>query len=89
MITCFRMQAQQVGHFTAAQNFIITSLDLITEDLENFMYSGAQIFNLRMVEDNNPELRLLLNDWSYLAERTGKVNIPAPKSLKVNHTLAF
>lgn len=75
-----------MGLVTEAQNFIITSLDLITEELDDFLYSGAQIFNLRMVEDNNQELRLLLNDWSYLADRTGKVNIPAPKSLKVLHS---
>ena len=68
---------------TDAQSYIITSLDLVTEELENYLFSGAQIFNLRMVEDSNAELRTLLNDWSYLAERTGKVNIPAPKFLKV------
>ena len=74
-----------MGLVTEAQSYIITSLDLITEDLENYLYSGAQIFNLRLVEDNNPDVRTLLNDWSYLADRTGKVNIPAPSSLQVGY----
>jgi hypothetical protein len=76
--------AQQVGLMTDAQSYIVTSMDMITEDLEDYMYSGTRLFTFRMIEDTNTELTTLLHDWSYLADRTGKVNTPAPRMLKVS-----
>lgn len=73
---------------TEKQNYIITSLDMVTENMEDFMFSGANIFSFRLVEDNNLELITLLNDWSYLSERTGKVTMPAPTRLKVLKVLS-
>lgn len=42
-------QAQQVGLMTDEHQFIITSLDMHTIDLEPFQYSGANITGLRLV----------------------------------------
>lgn len=81
--------AQQVGIMTESQSFIITSLDTITENLEDFMYSGSRIFTFRMVEDTNLELTTLLHDWTILAERTGKVNLPPPAILKTESALIY
>lgn len=72
---------------TSSQSYIITTLDFASEDLEDYRYSGAKMFSYRMVEDNNPELVTLLNDWSILAEKTGKVNIPPPTLVKVRNFL--
>lgn len=69
---------------TSSQSYIITSLDFASQDIEDYRYSGAKIFYFRMVEDENAELLTLLNDWSILAEKTGKVNIPPPTLVKVS-----
>ena len=81
--------AQQVGLMTEAQSYIVTSMDMITEDLEDYMYSGARIFSFRMIEDTNIELTTLLHDWTYLADKTGKVNSPPPKMLKTESALIY
>lgn len=47
-------QAQQVGLLTDQHQFIITSLDMHTIDLEPFQYSGANITGIRMVSPDNP-----------------------------------
>jgi glutamate receptor, ionotropic, invertebrate len=43
-------QAQQVGLMTDEHQFILTSLDMHTVDLEPFQYSGANITGFRMVD---------------------------------------
>lgn len=69
---------------TEKYSYIITSIDTIKLDLDDFMYSGARITTFRIVEDNNPELLSLLQDWNYLKHRTGgSVKIPAPDKLMV------
>lgn len=47
-------QAQQVGLMTDEHQFIITSLDMHTIDLEPFQYSGANITGFRLVSPEDP-----------------------------------
>ena len=75
--------AQQVGLMTEAQNYIVTSMDFITEELEDYIYSGARIFTFRMIEDKEAELATLFHDWPFLADGTGRANLPPPRMLKV------
>lgn len=50
-------QAQQVGLMTDEHQFIITSLDMHTIDLEPFQYSGANITGFRMVSPDDPYVK--------------------------------
>lgn len=47
-------QAQQVGLMTDEHNFLITTLDMHTIDLEPFQYSGTNITGFRLVVPDNP-----------------------------------
>lgn len=47
-------QAQQVGLMTDEHQFIITSLDMHTIDLEPFQYSGTNITGFRIVSPQDP-----------------------------------
>lgn len=55
---------------TENQQYIISSLDLLNEDLTDFLYSGARITGFRLVEDDNAELVSLLQDWKHLTVQT-------------------
>lgn len=50
-------QAQQVGLMTDEHQFIITSLDMHTIDLEPYQYSGANITGFRMVSPDDPYVK--------------------------------
>lgn len=50
-------QAQQVGLLTEEHQFIITSLDLHTIDLEPYQHSGANITGFRLISPDNPQVR--------------------------------
>lgn len=47
-------QAQQVGLMTDDHQFIITSLDMHTVDLEPFQHSGTNITGFRLVQPDDP-----------------------------------
>lgn len=47
-------QAQQVGILTEHQNYIITTPDLHTIDLEPYQYGGTNITGVRLVNPENP-----------------------------------
>ena len=47
-------QVQQVGLLTSDHQFIITSLDMHTIDLEPFQFSGANITGFRMLSPKDP-----------------------------------
>lgn len=47
-------QAQQVGLMTDAHQFIVTTPDMHTIDLEPYQYSGVNITGVRMVNPENP-----------------------------------
>ncbi|CAG0878614.1 unnamed protein product [Darwinula stevensoni] len=56
-------QAQQIGLITAYHNYIVTSLDLHTVDLENFKYGGTNITGLRLVNTEDRVVQDVLADW--------------------------
>ncbi|XP_037036366.1 glutamate receptor ionotropic, kainate 2-like [Bradysia coprophila] len=47
-------QAQQVGLMTENHQFIITTMDMHTIDLEPYQYSGTNITGIRLVDPSNP-----------------------------------
>lgn len=61
-------QAQQVGLMTDRHQFIVTSPDMHTIDLEPFQYSGTNITGVRMV---NPESPLVVQVTAFIAEAEG------------------
>lgn len=76
-------QAQQVGILTEQHNYLITTLDLHTLDLDNYRHSMTNITSLRIVQEDHPELRTILEDWdSTVLEFLPDKNIPRPKALK-------
>lgn len=83
-------QAQQVGLLTEHHNYLITSLDLHTVNLENFRYSRTNITSLRVVQENHVKLRSLLADWdSYAMEFFPTKHIPAPRYLKAESAMIY
>lgn len=61
MYECLK-HAQQVGLMTEKQSYLITSLDLQTIDLEDFMYGKTKITSLRLIDHQNPDLAQLVKD---------------------------
>lgn len=59
-------QALQVGLLTEQHQFIITSLDLHTIDLEPYQHSGANITGFRLISPENPQLHQVAD---FFAER--------------------
>ncbi|XP_076044322.1 glutamate receptor ionotropic, kainate 2-like [Oratosquilla oratoria] len=60
-------QAQQVGMMSAYNNYIITSLDLFSVNLEDFKYSGSNITALRMIDPDRAEVKKVMEDWEHRA----------------------
>lgn len=59
-------QAQQVGLLTEQHQFIITSLDMHTIDLEPFQHSGANITGVRLIV---PEDQMVTQVTTFFAEK--------------------
>ena len=59
-------QAQQVGLLTEEHQFIITSLDMHTIDLEPFQHSGANITGVRLIV---PEDSMVIHVTEFFAEK--------------------
>ena len=56
-------QAQAVGMMTSYYDYLITSLDLHSVDLEDFKYGGTNITALRLVDPHNPEVVSVVQSW--------------------------
>lgn len=54
-------QAQQVGLMTDYHQFIITTMDMHTIDLEPYQYSGTNITGIRLVDPDNPLMQTVTN----------------------------
>lgn len=50
-------QAQQIGILTENHQYIITTLDLHTIDLEPYQYGGTNITGIRLITPKNPIVR--------------------------------
>jgi hypothetical protein len=73
-------QAQQVGLMTDVQNYIITTLDLHTIDLEPYQYGGTNITGLRMVDPKNDIVQKAVKGWEYLEHKKDRnLSISADK----------
>ncbi|XP_026481358.1 glutamate receptor ionotropic, kainate 3-like [Ctenocephalides felis] len=72
------IQAQQVGLMSDQHQFIITSLDLHTIDLEPFQHGGTNITGVRIVDPDDPVVNFTIRNWMLHEERRGKV---LPESL--------
>lgn len=69
-------QAQQVGLMTEKQSYLITSLDMQTINLEDFMYGKTKITGLQLIDRNNKALTRMVDE---LAE-AGQTSLPLMKS---------
>ena len=56
------MCVQAVGMMTSYFEYIITSLDLHSIDLEDFKYGGTNITAFRLVDPHNPEVIEVINE---------------------------
>lgn len=61
MFECLK-QAQQVGLMTEKQSYLITSLDLQTINLEDFMYGRTKITGLQLINRNSATLNKILDE---------------------------
>ncbi|XP_055710638.1 glutamate receptor ionotropic, kainate 2-like isoform X2 [Phlebotomus papatasi] len=75
-------QAQQVGIITDQHQFIITSPDLHTLDLEPYQYSGTNITGIRLIDPEDPRLVQVTDLWKSLHEEQG---LELPESLLPNN----
>ncbi|CAG2118559.1 unnamed protein product, partial [Medioppia subpectinata] len=83
-------QAQQVGLVTEEYNYLITSLDLLTLDMENFRHSRTNITALRIIDENTPEFRSLEEEWHIYASRFGKRHfLRAPEFFNTDSVLIY
>lgn len=55
-------QAQQVGLMTERQSYLITSLDLQTIDLEDFMYGKTRITALQLIDRQSQTFERVVNE---------------------------
>ncbi|PSN42074.1 hypothetical protein C0J52_16393 [Blattella germanica] len=76
-------QAQQVGLVTSDQNYIITSMDLHTIDVEPFQHGGTNITGLRMVDPENEAVQMAVRRWADLELKRGKKLNITPETLTV------
>lgn len=56
-------QAQAVGMMTSYYDYLITSLDLHSLDLEDFKHGGTNITAFRLVDPHNPEVKSVVKSW--------------------------
>lgn len=87
MYDCMK-QAQQVGLMTEKQSYLITSLDLPTVNLEDFMYGRTKITGLQLIDRTNMTIlnKLIdgINRSSNQLSSTGPTSM-ASKSNAITH----
>ncbi|XP_055684018.1 glutamate receptor ionotropic, kainate 2 isoform X2 [Lutzomyia longipalpis] len=84
-------QAQQVGIMTDQHQYIITSLDLHTLDLEPYQYSGTNITGVRLIDPEDQRLVQVTNFWKTLHEEQG-LELPEsmePANIRTSVALTF
>ncbi|KAJ9588777.1 hypothetical protein L9F63_017936 [Diploptera punctata] len=80
-------QAQQVGLMTSEQNFIITSMDLHTIDIEPYQYGGTNVTGFRMVDPDSEVVQMAVRRWQDLEMKRGKALDITPETLTLNMAL--
>ena len=56
--------AQQVDMLSEYHNYLFTSLDLQTVDLEDFQYGGTNISAFSLIDNSTPEYNEVILDWT-------------------------
>ncbi|GAB0095910.1 Ionotropic glutamate receptor [Sergentomyia squamirostris] len=72
-------QAQQVGLTTEHHQYIITTLDLHTIDLEPYQYSGTNITGIRLIDPDDQRLIQVTDFWKNVHEEQ---NLELPESMQ-------
>lgn len=80
MFECLK-QAQQVGLMTEKQSYLITTLDLQTIDIENFMYGKTKITSLQLIDRNSKLFEKVLKDLNKNAESLTNIKFNADSIL--------
>ncbi|XP_025016477.1 glutamate receptor ionotropic, kainate 2 isoform X1 [Tetranychus urticae] len=81
--------AQQVGLLTEKHNYLVTSLDLHTVDLEDFKFGKTKISSFRLIDTSSTELITLLDEWSSISTRYGRRTINPPESIRTDTALIY
>ncbi|XP_054153108.1 glutamate receptor ionotropic, kainate 2-like [Oppia nitens] len=83
-------QAQQVGLITEEYSYLVTCMDLLTLDLEDFRHSRTNITSLRIVDENSLEFSNLIEEWHIYANRLGKRHmLRAPEYFNTDTVLIY
>lgn len=56
--------AQQVDMLSEYHNYLFTSLDLQTVDLEDFQYGGTNISAFTLIDNSTPDYNEIIKEWS-------------------------
>ncbi|XP_053396130.1 glutamate receptor ionotropic, kainate 2-like [Mercenaria mercenaria] len=59
----FLEEADSMNMLSEYYHFHFTTLDLSQLHLESFMYKGANITSMRLIDPSNPKVRSLTDDW--------------------------
>lgn len=65
-------QAQQVGLMSDEHNWLITTMDLHTIDLEPYMHGGTNITGIRLIDPEDVRLQQITNFWRDQETEKGK-----------------
>ena len=76
-------QAQAVGMMTADYEYLITTLDLHSIDLEDFKYGGTNITAFRIVDPNNHEVVNVVRNWVLGEKRFPSRKVSSSPFIKV------
>ena len=83
-------QAQAVGMMTHYYDYMLTSLDMHTIDLEDFKYGGTNITSFRLVDPDNPEVVNVVRSWILGEKRfPSRVSDNQIPFIKVNIKIEF
>jgi hypothetical protein len=55
--------AQQVEELSEYHNYLFTSLDLQTVDMEDYQYAGTNISSFCLMDESSPSFLSVINDW--------------------------
>lgn len=69
---------------TEDHNYLITSLDLHTMDLEDFKFGRTKITSLRIVDESSPELMGIMANWTRMTNKMNMPDVKKPQSVLVS-----
>ncbi|XP_046984816.1 glutamate receptor ionotropic, kainate 2-like isoform X1 [Schistocerca americana] len=82
-------QAQQVGLMTDEYNFIITTMDVHTIDLEPYQHGGTNITGFQLVDTTSDHVQNIINSWkNFEIEDLDRPDIE-PEQIEVESALMY